>query len=198
MEPIVLNLGVLIPDADFMERVQQLCRRYGTLLVMDEVATGFGRTGKLFASEHFGIEPDVVCLAKAISGGHAGMGATVVTRDVADSLAEAESAYWSMYGWHPISVAAAIANIAYLRKNQKRLLSNVLEMGEFFRGHLARMELEALGARADDSCHRQPSATRGSESQICGYRCFAAYASAPESLSTRSRPAWGFGRPGPE
>jgi 4-aminobutyrate aminotransferase-like enzyme len=142
MEPILMNLGVLVPEARFMTRVQQLCRKYGTLLVMDEVATGFGRTGRLFGSEHYGIEPDILCMAKAITGGYAGMGATIMTREVAGSLAEAGSAYYSTYGWHPLAVAAAIANIRYIRKHQKRLLRNVVEMGDYFRTRLTRMEFE--------------------------------------------------------
>src|SRR3954454_831238 len=74
MEPIICNLGALVPDAEFMRGLQRLCRRYGTLLILDEVATGFGRTGRLFASELFGLAPDIMTLAKAITGGHAGMG----------------------------------------------------------------------------------------------------------------------------
>jgi adenosylmethionine-8-amino-7-oxononanoate aminotransferase len=57
MGPVSMNLNVLIPEKSFMTEVQQLCRRYGALLVMDEVACGFRRTGKVFASEHFGIQP---------------------------------------------------------------------------------------------------------------------------------------------
>ena len=65
MEPIVCNLGVLSAELEFMTGMAQICKIYGTLVIMDEVATGFGRTGKLFASEHFGIEPDIICGAKA-------------------------------------------------------------------------------------------------------------------------------------
>jgi len=85
MEPVVCNLGVLIPSNEFMTRVRDACRKHGTLFVMDEVATGFGRTGKLFASEHFKLDPDVLCLAKAITAGYAPMGATLVTKAVADA-----------------------------------------------------------------------------------------------------------------
>lgn len=66
-----------------MARAREACRKYGTLFVADEVATGFGRTGRLFASEHFGLGPDVMCLAKAITAGYAPMGATVATEAVA-------------------------------------------------------------------------------------------------------------------
>src|SRR5262249_61051082 len=86
MEPIICNLGVLIPGQAFMAAAQRLCRRYGTLLVMDEVASGFGRTGALFATEHYDLEPDVLCLAKAITGGYAPMGATLVTQEFANTI----------------------------------------------------------------------------------------------------------------
>ncbi|HUP50177.1 MAG TPA: aminotransferase class III-fold pyridoxal phosphate-dependent enzyme [Thermoanaerobaculia bacterium] len=74
MEPVGLSLGVSVPELAFMEGVQRLCRRYGTLLVMDEVATGFGRTGKMLASEHFEIEPDIMCLGKRSAAATAGWG----------------------------------------------------------------------------------------------------------------------------
>ncbi len=75
MEPISCNLAVLIPEQEFMETAQDLCRRNGALFIADEVACGFGRTGRLFASEHFGLEPDILCMGKAITGGFAPMGA---------------------------------------------------------------------------------------------------------------------------
>jgi adenosylmethionine-8-amino-7-oxononanoate aminotransferase len=72
MEPISMNLGVLIPEEGFLPELQRLCRRYGTLLVMDEVATGFGRTGTLFASDQFDLQPDIMTVAKSITGGVGG------------------------------------------------------------------------------------------------------------------------------
>jgi adenosylmethionine-8-amino-7-oxononanoate aminotransferase len=137
MEPIGLNLGVLIPDRAFMTRVQQLCRRYGTLLIMDEVATGFGRTGALFACEHFGVEPDILCMAKAITGGYAPMGATIATGKVASSVDDVS--FYSTYGWHPLAVAAAIANVRWLIRNRTKLLKQVNALGEFFRSRLLEM-----------------------------------------------------------
>jgi acetylornithine/succinyldiaminopimelate/putrescine aminotransferase len=141
MEPIIINLGVLIPDAEFMTGLQRLCRRYGTLLVMDEVATGFGRTGKLFASEHFKLQPDIMCVAKAVTGGCAGMGATIATAEVARAMEE-NGNFYSTYGWHPLSVDVAIANIEYLMQHRKRLLENVAATSDYFYGRLSAMEFE--------------------------------------------------------
>jgi 4-aminobutyrate aminotransferase-like enzyme len=137
MEPVVCNLGVLIPSQEFMTRVRDACRKHGTLSVMDEVATGFGRTGKLFASEHFKLDPDVLCLAKAITAGFAPMGATLVTKAVADA---AGVAFYSTYGWHPLSVAAALANLRYWSMNSAALLANVESQSDFFRARLSAMK----------------------------------------------------------
>jgi acetylornithine/succinyldiaminopimelate/putrescine aminotransferase len=141
MEPISINLGVLIPDCGFMTELQRLCRRYGTLLVMDEVACGFGRTGKIFASEHFAIEPDIICLGKAIAGGVAGLGATITTEEVGESLEE-EGNIWSTFGWHPRSVAVAIATLRYLARNKKKLLDNVDRMSLYLAERLLGMDFE--------------------------------------------------------
>lgn len=141
MEPVSMNLGVLIPDARFMTELQKLCRRYGTLLVMDEVACGFGRTGKIFASEHFDIEPDILCMGKAITGGVLGLGATIMTEEVGESLEE-DGSFWSTFGWHPRSVAVAIATVRYLTRHQKKLLGNVARTSEYFRRRLSEMDLD--------------------------------------------------------
>lgn len=138
MEPIVCNLGVVIPDPAFMTRVQRLCRRTGTLLVMDEVATGFGRTGTMFACEQFGVEPDVLCVAKAITGGYAPLGATIVTAPVARSM-EYDASFYSTYGWYPRSVAAALAAIRYLVKHRRRIERHVAQMSDYFRRRLSTM-----------------------------------------------------------
>ena len=88
MEPISINLGVLIPEKGAIRRVRDLCRRYGTLFIADEVACGFGRTGRLFASEHFDLDPDMLCVAKAMSGGMAPIGAVIATAPIAKSMEE--------------------------------------------------------------------------------------------------------------
>jgi acetylornithine/N-succinyldiaminopimelate aminotransferase len=139
MEPIICNLGALVPDTQFMRGLQRVCRRYGTLLILDEVATGFGRTGHLFASELFGLAPDILTLGKAITGGHAGMGATLATERVARA-ADGKVSVYSTYGWHPLSVEAALATLAYLRTKKTDLLKNVAERSEDFRSRLRQMD----------------------------------------------------------
>jgi adenosylmethionine-8-amino-7-oxononanoate aminotransferase len=146
MEPISCNLAVLIPERDFMERAAKLCRRYGTLFIADEVASGFGRTGRLFASEHFELEPDILCMGKAITGGYAPMGATIVTRKVAKSI-QGEVGFYSTYGWHPASVDVAIANVRWLVRNQDRLMTHVEELSAYFDERLRAMDFEEIRIR---------------------------------------------------
>jgi acetylornithine/succinyldiaminopimelate/putrescine aminotransferase len=138
MEPISINLGVLIPEQRFMQGLQRLCRKYGTLLIADEVATGFGRTGKLFASEHFDLRPDIICVAKAISGGLGAMGATLMTPPVAKSMEE-HGSFYSTYGWHPRSVDVSIAAVSYLSKHKDRLLRNAARLSDYFAERLSQM-----------------------------------------------------------
>jgi acetylornithine/succinyldiaminopimelate/putrescine aminotransferase len=124
MEPVAMNLGVLVPQRETMREIRRLCRKYGTLFIADEVACGFGRTGKMFASEHFDdLSPDIMCLAKAITGGHAPMGAMIATDEVA-ARAKGFSA-WSTYGWHPLSVEAALATLDYFEAHHETIFANV-------------------------------------------------------------------------
>jgi len=146
MEPISINLGVLIPEKDTIRRIRDLCRRYGTLFIADEVASGFGRTGRLFACEHFDLDPDMLCVAKAMSGGLAPIGAVIATAPIATSMEENDGAFYSTYGWHPRSVAAAIAALRDLKANRARLLTGVAEMSEYFRVRLLQLEFDRPAA----------------------------------------------------
>jgi acetylornithine/succinyldiaminopimelate/putrescine aminotransferase len=141
MEPISINLGVLIPEREFMNGLARLCKKHGTLLIMDEVATGFGRTGTLFACEHYELEPDIICVAKAITGGLGGMGATIASAAVAKSM-EDKGNFYSTYGWHPRSVDIAIAALNYIIKHRKRLLGNVAGMSDYYRERLSQMRFK--------------------------------------------------------
>lgn len=130
MEPIICNLGVMVPEPEFIEGAQKLCKQYGTLFIADEVACGFGRTGRLFACEHFKLEPDILCLAKAITGGYAPMGAVLTTTQIAD---EVDEDYYSTYGWHPLSVAAALANLRWLEKHEDSLLEHAEDIANLIK-----------------------------------------------------------------
>lgn len=141
MEPIIINLGVLIPEEEFMNGLDKLCKKYGTLLIMDEAITGFGRTGKMFATEHFKIEPDILCMAKAITAGHAGMGAIIATEEVASKV-EGEIGLYSSYGWHPVSVDASLATLKYLQAHREKIFSNIEKMSELFRKEISEINFK--------------------------------------------------------
>jgi adenosylmethionine-8-amino-7-oxononanoate aminotransferase len=138
MEPIICNLGALVPEDDFMSGVRRLCTRYGTLFIADEVATGFGRTGRLFACEHFDMEPDILCMSKAITGGYGGLGAVITTSKIAKAIRE-DFGLYSTYGWHPRAVAVALVNLRYLMRHRNKLLKNANQLGEYFLARLSQM-----------------------------------------------------------
>lgn len=140
-EPIICNLSVEIPEKEFFYRVQKACKKYGTLFIMDEVATGFGRTGKLFASEHYDLRPDIMTLGKGLSGGYGAIGATIMTGDVAKSF-EFDFSFYSTFGWHPLSVRAATANLKYLLKNENKLLANVQKASQYIEKRLKNMNFK--------------------------------------------------------
>jgi acetylornithine/succinyldiaminopimelate/putrescine aminotransferase len=139
MEPVSINLGVCIPAPGFMEGLRALCTRYRTLLILDEVATGFGRTGRIFATEHFDIEPDIMCIAKAISGGVAGMGAMLATAAVGRTM-ESKGEFYSTYGWHPRSTHVAIASIRRIIRDKRKLLAQVAGTSDYFRERIGKIE----------------------------------------------------------
>jgi len=141
MEPIAMNLGVLIPETEFMEGLAPLCHRYGTLLILDEVATGFGRTGKLFASEYYDVEADMMTFAKAATGGAAGIGGLLLRGELAKTL-EQDGNVYSTYGWHPLSVDVAIANVRWIKRNRGRLLRQVERTGAYFDERIHNMEFK--------------------------------------------------------
>jgi adenosylmethionine-8-amino-7-oxononanoate aminotransferase len=138
LEPIYLNLGVQIPEASAMSRLEELCRRHGALLIMDEVACGFGRTGKIFASEHFDLSPDILCMAKAITGGYAPMGAVLASVSVAKTMRE-EGEFYSTYGWHPLATHVALANVRAITRSKKALLDHIAALSAHFEARLRTM-----------------------------------------------------------
>lgn len=175
MEPISCNLNVLVPDKDFMTGLARLCKKYGTLLIVDEVACGWGRTGRLFATEHFPIAPDIMCLAKAITGGYAPMGAVMTTATVAKSAEECGS-FYSTYGWHPLAVEAALANVRYWIRHKTKLLAHVNAISRVLAERLAQIEFKqrptiraeglAIAVEFDDSDYADEMASRCEENGL--------------------------------
>ncbi|HSQ05717.1 MAG TPA: aminotransferase class III-fold pyridoxal phosphate-dependent enzyme, partial [Burkholderiales bacterium] len=124
VEPMAGSTGVLIPPKGYLERLRAICDKYGILLIFDEVITGFGRLGAPFASELFGVVPDIVCLAKGLTNGTVPMGAVVVRRHVYESVINAapentiELFHGYTYSGHPLAAAAAIASLKLFEEEQ--------------------------------------------------------------------------------
>ena len=129
-EPIICNLGVIVPPPSFYEAVQEACKETNTAFIMDEVATGFGRTGKWFATEHYELKPDIMTVAKGFSSGYGAIGAAMATEEFAESMRFGFSNY-STFGWLPICVEAALANIEYMKK--RKLVEESARKGEYLK-----------------------------------------------------------------
>jgi len=130
VEP-VQGKGVNLPPAGFLERAQELCRRYGTLFCVDEVQTGFGRTGKLFAYEHWGLDPDLVTVAKSLSGGYVPVGALLMSRAVHESVYDSMEhafSHGSTFAPNELAMAAGLATLAEL--DRADLVARSARLGE--------------------------------------------------------------------
>ena len=148
VEPIQ-GKGVHLPPDGYLAAAQELCRRYGTLFCVDEVQTGFGRTGKLFAFEHWGLEPDLVPVAKSLSGGYVPVGALLMSAEVHgrvfDSMENAFS-HGSTFAPNELAMAAGLATLAEL--DDQGLVEHAAALGE-------------RAARADPAARREARGRAG-------------------------------------
>jgi 4-aminobutyrate aminotransferase len=132
VEPIQGEGGYVVPPPEYLPMLQELCRKHGILLVLDEIQSGFGRTGKMFASEHWGIEPDILCVAKGIASGMP-LGAMIARDEISTWT---RSTHGSTFGGNPVACAAALATIQLLEEG---LVKNAAVVGGFLKQKL--MEL---------------------------------------------------------
>ncbi len=129
VEPIQGEGGYIVPPAAFLQGLEKLCRRHQILLVADEVQCGMGRTGKWWASEHFGIEPDILCVAKGIASGMP-LGAMIAP---AELMRWVPGSHATTFGGNPVCLAAALATIRLI---EEQYLDNARRMGELLMSHL--------------------------------------------------------------
>jgi adenosylmethionine-8-amino-7-oxononanoate aminotransferase len=130
-EPVQGAGGLIIPPSTYWPRVREICDKHQVLLIADEVITGFGRTGSLFGCRHWGVKPDIMCLAKGINSGYIPMGATVVNDRVASAWSRDHRLASIMHGYtysgHPVASAAALANLDIVLRED--LPGNAKEQG---------------------------------------------------------------------
>lgn len=132
VEPIQGEAGVFVPDEGYLAKSAELCKKYNVLLMMDEVQTGIGRTGKLLASHHENVQPDMLILGKALSGGAYPVSAVLANDDVMLCLRPGE--HGSTFGGNPLACAVAMAALQVIK--DEKLTENAEKMGKIFRARM--------------------------------------------------------------
>ncbi|MEM7319536.1 MAG: aspartate aminotransferase family protein [Pseudomonadota bacterium] len=138
-EPVQGAGGVIIPPSTYWPEIQRICRQYDILLIADEVICGFGRTGNWFGSQTFGIQPDIITIAKGLSSGYAAIGASVVSDRIANALGNTEFSHGYTYSGHPVACAVALGNLRILQEER------VIEHVQDFAAPYLKQKWDALG-----------------------------------------------------
>lgn len=140
LEPIQGEGGVILPPPGYLQGVREICTRKGALLILDEVQTGLGRTGKMFACEHYGVVPDIMTLAKGLGGGILPLGAFISTAEVWQVFEENPLMHSSTLGGNPLSCVAGIETLKILQ--EENIPAQAAEKGEYFLGKLKALQEE--------------------------------------------------------
>lgn len=142
VETIQAEAGIIEPENGFLQKLRRRCDETGTLLVLDEVQTAFGRTGKMFAFEHYQIAPDILCLAKSFGGGMP-LGAFVSSQEIMRTLTyDPPLGHITTFGGHPVSCAAGLAAQQFVEKNA--LGARAVELGNIYRKQLVHPAIETI------------------------------------------------------
>ena len=131
-EPVSSPQGAIVPPPNYWPRLREVCDKYGCLLIADEVITGFGRTGKMFACEHWDITPDMMTVAKGITSGYIPMGGAILRKPIADAFIGGPKAAFRhviTFGGHPVAAAASLKNIEIMER--EKMVENSARMGQY-------------------------------------------------------------------
>lgn len=139
VEPVQGEGGIIIPPPEYLKEVRELCDERGILMVLDEVQSGFGRTGRIWAHQHFGVRPDILCSSKALGGGFP-IGATFARGDIMDSLKRGEHS--NTFGGNPLACAACSGAIDALLEDG--LVENARAMGEILKKGFSQVESKLI------------------------------------------------------
>lgn len=141
MEPLITGGGILIPHPVYVEKVQEICKRHGVLLIIDEVICGFGRTGKAFGHQHFNIKPDIITMAKGMTSAYLPLSVTAIRKDIYDQFdTEEENSHFrhiNTFGGNPAACAVALKNIEIIERES--LIERSSELGERLLKELANL-----------------------------------------------------------
>ena len=140
-EPISSPMGCAVPGDSYWPRLREICDRYGVLLIADEVITGFGRTGKMFATEHWGVVPDMMTVAKGITSGYIPMGGCITRGEISDAFIGSQKASFKhviTFGGHPVAAAAALKNIEIME--EEGMVENAAKQGVYLLDGLNEMK----------------------------------------------------------
>ena len=129
LETVVGTNGIIVPPDGYLQSIRETCDRHGILLILDEVMAGFGRTGRWFACDNWGVVPDILTMAKGINSGYVPLGAMTVSEPISDWLRDKYLAGGLTYSGHPLACAAAVASIDAFR--EEGIVENAAEQGEF-------------------------------------------------------------------
>jgi acetylornithine/succinyldiaminopimelate/putrescine aminotransferase len=142
IEPIQGDAGVRIPSAGYLEALRARCTQVGALLIFDEIQTGMGRTGAMFAMEHYNVVPDILCLAKALGGGMP-IGAFIASKELMDLWThDPVLGHITTFGGHPVNCAAALANVRELRDT--KIIADVEAKGALFEELLSHSSIKEI------------------------------------------------------
>ena len=176
VEPMAGSTGVLIPPQGYLERLRAICKRHGLLLIFDEVISGFGRLGAPFASQHFGVTPDLMTVAKGITNGVVPMGAVLVKRGIHDALMQGpehviEFFHGYTYSGHPVACAAGLAALdIYAREGlferAASLAPALQEAAHSLRGSAHVIDIRNIGLVA--GIELEPRARRARKARLRG------------------------------
>ena len=140
-EPISSPMGCAVPGDNYWPRLREICDRYGVLLIADEVITGFGRTGKMFATEHWGVVPDMMTVAKGITSGYIPMGGCITRGEISDAFIGSQKASFKhviTFGGPPVAAAAALKNIEIME--EEGMVENAAKQGAYLLDGLNEMK----------------------------------------------------------
>jgi adenosylmethionine-8-amino-7-oxononanoate aminotransferase len=141
-EPVSVPASVAVPGDEYWPRLREICDRYGVMLIADEVITGFGRTGKMFAVEHWGVVPDLMSVAKGIVSSYMPLGASIARETISDAFAGGDDSRFLQhvltFAGHPVPAAASLKNIEILEN--ERMVQNSAEMGAYFLDQLHELQ----------------------------------------------------------